>query len=507
MNISSRIKTSHIIVITLIVIGSLLRFYNLKNSLQFLGDQGRDALIVSKIFTEGDLVFIGPVTSVGNMYLGPLYYYFMVPFLWLSYPSPMGPVYAVAALGCVTLGLFYMLGKELVGEKSAIIGLFFYTFSHIVVQYTRFSWNPNPSPLVSLILIWATYKAWTNNARYWVIAAVCFSILAQLHYVSLLTGAGASIFWLLSVIDEYQSKNGKQLKGILRYSVVSGLIFITSQLPLLLFDWKHNWLNVHAFQKLFTQEQAFKTTHVFSIPELIWKTVTELHGRSMQILFEFPIGQQRIINTLLVIAVFIILGVVIRKKHQEKKKSGELLLGVFLSITIIGTAFYNQSVFIHYISFIFPVTFLVYGRVFTFLFEKNKATIPIIVFFSVYFLFYNLPKMPFQSLGWTVSDIEKTAHTIAERVDNDQLYNIILLADSGDLHGMNYRYFLFTTGKKPASMEQFGDAQKLFIINENQQGNDVLNLPIWEIQTFPQKIPSEVYTIENGPQIIVLERE
>src|SRR5690606_24275698 len=94
----SRLSAAQHLMIAIVVVGAGLRLYNLPHTAQFLGDQGRDALIVSRIFKEGDLVFIGPVTSVGNMYLGPLYYYFMLPFLWLSYPSPLGPAYGVAIL-------------------------------------------------------------------------------------------------------------------------------------------------------------------------------------------------------------------------------------------------------------------------------------------------------------------------------------------------------------------------------------------------------------------------
>ena len=37
------------------------------NSLQFLGDQGRDSMIVTDIFTKADLVFIGPVTNADRL--------------------------------------------------------------------------------------------------------------------------------------------------------------------------------------------------------------------------------------------------------------------------------------------------------------------------------------------------------------------------------------------------------------------------------------------------------
>ena len=107
-----KITLVHWIIFITLICASFLRLYNIPSTVQFLGDQGRDALIVADIFKKLDPVFIGPVTSVGNMYLGPLYYYFMLPFLFLTYPSPMGPVYAVALLGIVTVFLLFYLGKQ-----------------------------------------------------------------------------------------------------------------------------------------------------------------------------------------------------------------------------------------------------------------------------------------------------------------------------------------------------------------------------------------------------------
>jgi len=77
--ILKKIKPASLLLVVILLIASFLRLYNLPHNMMFLGDQGRDAIIVKNIFTKFDPVFIGPVTSVGNMYLGPLYYYFVVP--------------------------------------------------------------------------------------------------------------------------------------------------------------------------------------------------------------------------------------------------------------------------------------------------------------------------------------------------------------------------------------------------------------------------------------------
>ena len=62
--------------IGILLLAAFFRLYKIADYMTFLGDEGRDVLIVRNLLTKADPILIGPGTSVGNMYLGPLYYYF-----------------------------------------------------------------------------------------------------------------------------------------------------------------------------------------------------------------------------------------------------------------------------------------------------------------------------------------------------------------------------------------------------------------------------------------------
>ncbi|KKT48747.1 MAG: hypothetical protein UW42_C0048G0006 [Candidatus Collierbacteria bacterium GW2011_GWB1_44_197] len=55
----------------IILLALCLRLYRIGEFMTFLGDEGRDVRIVRDLITKGNLVFIGPRTSIGDMYLGP----------------------------------------------------------------------------------------------------------------------------------------------------------------------------------------------------------------------------------------------------------------------------------------------------------------------------------------------------------------------------------------------------------------------------------------------------
>src|SRR3990167_1349055 len=95
-----------IAIIVILLTAAFLRLYKIEDYMTFLGDEGRDVTIVRGIL-HGDFTFLGPRASAGDFFLGPIYYYFMAPFLWLWHYDPVGPAIMVAILGTVTVWMVY----------------------------------------------------------------------------------------------------------------------------------------------------------------------------------------------------------------------------------------------------------------------------------------------------------------------------------------------------------------------------------------------------------------
>src|SRR3990167_4864482 len=117
--------TAYLPIFLILLVGLFLRLYKIRDYVIFLGDEGRDALVVYNIL-HGDLTLLGPTSSVGGFFLGPIYYYFMAPFLWLSNFDPVGPSVMVALFGVATIFLLYRMGLEFFGMKAAVISSFLY---------------------------------------------------------------------------------------------------------------------------------------------------------------------------------------------------------------------------------------------------------------------------------------------------------------------------------------------------------------------------------------------
>ena len=145
-------KLEFLSLLFLVLIASILRLWNIEGHMTFLGDEGRDALVLLNIFQEGRLTLLGPSASVGGFFLGPAYYYLVIPGFLLFGMSPVGMAFEVAVLGFATVIILYLLIKKYLGFLPAILATLLYSVSPVVVMFSRSSWNPNILPFLSLLI-------------------------------------------------------------------------------------------------------------------------------------------------------------------------------------------------------------------------------------------------------------------------------------------------------------------------------------------------------------------
>ncbi len=102
-NLRRTLQKPRLWLVLILTLAAFLRFYRLPEYLQFLGDEGRDVLVVMHMIVHHQWTLLGPTASVGGFYTGPIYYYFMLPFLWLSHLDPVGPAVMAALFGLATV--------------------------------------------------------------------------------------------------------------------------------------------------------------------------------------------------------------------------------------------------------------------------------------------------------------------------------------------------------------------------------------------------------------------
>lgn len=438
------------ILVAILLIGTFSRLYKISQYMTFLGDEGRDVIIVRRLLTEGHTPLIGPGTSIGSMYLGPLYYYFMAPGLLLTNFSPVGPAVQVALLGIATIWMVWFVGREWFGKNVGLIAAGLYAISPIVITYSRSSWNPNIMPFFAILSVYSIWRVFKNNEFKWLmVLGVAFAFVLQSHYLGLLLAPTLGIFWLLMIKNVWKDK-AKKLYAI-RYSLYTLAIFALLMSPLLIFDIRHNWINFHAMEKFFLERQ----TTVSARP---WSSIPKLPALFVQINQSLLSGANLTISK--IISLFIFLGVFwMFVKNHTKKASLNIppqyyLVYSWMFFALVGFGIYKQNIYDHYFGFVFAVPFLLFAIFVNKLMQINKFTKGIGILMIAFLVYISLINNPLRS---TPNNQLNRARHVADKIAleaGESEYNLAVLAERNYQDG--YKYFLLNKNSRVVEI----DAQK-----------------------------------------------
>lgn len=448
----------------LTLIASALRLYRLPEFITFLGDQGRDAIIVKRIITFEHLPAIGAPSSVGGIYLGPFYYYLVSPFLLLFRLNPVGLGYGVALLTIVLLIVIYiLLRKEHPWEAVGVI--FFTTFSYVNIELARFSWNPNLLPLFAMLTIIFFYRMLKYKTVYWAILfGLFFGMCIQLHYLSafLIPTFTVGLIYYITAIDKKKTiVTHARNVGI---SIVSFLICIS---PLVIFDLRHQFLNLRNLITYLTHgEQTLHTPFLNRLTDTCVALLNYSFGFTVPPVLAFIVyvvlfgllvyswKNRHLLSTLTTLNVFLfLLTFSIIQSQRHPHYYGPVYLSLFYTIAALLTAIKNR---------------------------KIQLTLVSIV--GIVFLVGNLSKLSYLTSQGSnqITKARTLADTVAPLVTSSQ-YQIVSLPATESNEPM--RYFLEINHKTPFAMDSAEQPDELFVLCY-QQPCEVLENKQWNISIF-----------------------
>lgn len=399
------------LIILILLIGAFFRLYKIDAYMTFLGDEGRDAIIVRNLLVHADPILIGPGTSVGGMYLGPLYYYFMAPFLLLSGFSPVGPAVGVALLGIATIYLVYLTGKEFFGEKSGIVTALLFSISPTVIIYSHSSWNPNIMPFFSLLSIYSIWKVYKHKQYKWlIVCAISFAFVLQSHYLGIFLAPVLFVYWFLN-------------RPPLRYSLLAITLFLFLMSPLLLFDIRHDWMNSKALYKFITVREE-----VVSVNPL--NSISRVYPLLMQVNSSMLVAKTELLGQITSISIILFLVLI---PFRNKK-----MLILWFASGIIGLSLYKQNIYDHYFGFLFPVPFLLIGVILQKIYESKYRIFSILAFSIL--VFVNLLNNPFRNYPNNQLQRAKNVSSKVLEIAGSKPFNLAVLAERNYEDG--YRYFM-----------------------------------------------------------------
>jgi hypothetical protein len=138
-----------------LVIGIFVRSYEFKERFMYAHDNDLASWIVKDIVIDSHIRLIGQLTSSPGIFIGPYYYYTLIPFYLISNWDPLGTVWFSVLVGAISIISVYYVFLKLYGKTPAAIAGFIYSISFGISGSER---EVVPTTPVFLWCIWFFYS-------------------------------------------------------------------------------------------------------------------------------------------------------------------------------------------------------------------------------------------------------------------------------------------------------------------------------------------------------------
>jgi predicted membrane-bound mannosyltransferase len=407
-------KKNWVSLVLLVVIagGVFVRTYKFDDWLYFKMDQSRDAILMSKSINEGPqyLPLLGARAGAvklkhGFLRLGPAFYYFeYVAGKLFNSTEPYVLAYPDLFFGILAIPMLFFLAKLYFSRLNSLLIATMYAFSFIIIQYSRFSWNPNALQFFLLLSFYGLLRMLNEpneKKRRWWIALWAFAatIGSQLHFFGFFTLLGASglligfhhHLWKLAKIKTLLQR--EMLKKMAGYAAIALAVFLFLYTPVIISDVFKKGENTHNFFEAMGSKPSKD-----SFGEKIFKDVKENAKYYCLVTTSQCYGSsiKKEVPALLVTGLVLLAGLSLSVRGLRKKTNllqrdflAMLLIwvGVF-SILTIPVAFQLRP---RFFIVVFAIPFIFLGLAFEFFEEKLKKeqAIALAILFTVGIVAWN----------------------------------------------------------------------------------------------------------------------
>ncbi|MDO8486929.1 MAG: glycosyltransferase family 39 protein [Candidatus Curtissbacteria bacterium] len=470
------------IFLLIFVLAAILRFWRLDSLTTVSGDQGFDFLAVWNMVQGKNITLlgpkIGPYNEIGNLYLGPAYYYLLIPALMLTGFDPVGAAALTVVLALLTILLVYVIGREYFSPEAALVASAVYALNPLLINQSRASSNPHLIPFFAAVFIYAALKIIVTKSKSFIWPIICGLVLGvavQLHYLAL---ALASVL-VLALLGRRQAKK----------LLVVGGVFILAISPQILFETRHDFFVTRIFVKQLTAGE-----NIFSFGLLFGHL-----GQSFKILGDIFIPSLPVI----LVGVFVAAAVLSLGKERRKIAPQTLFLAGVVIVGFFAASLYAGRIDIHYFATLYVPLAILVGTMFAAFFRKDllskSVSVVVLVLILGSYLFdlnldsqngYTMPK------GWNLPGIRKVSRIIAADAKSGEKFNIAATLD-GDTRAMPLRYMTEVYGKRALDVERYPESDSIYLVSRDGR-EKIKDYSVWEISSFrPFKIDA-MWEIQNG---------
>ncbi|MBN1169250.1 glycosyltransferase family 39 protein [Candidatus Woesebacteria bacterium] len=432
--IKSIIKHKYFLLI--LIVGLFLRVYKYDELFLYGHDQDLAGWFVRDVVFNRHVRLIGQETSTAGIYIGPLYYYLLIPFYFLTGFDPIGGVILITLLGLFSIWSVYHVLSRVYEKNIGLIASLLYATSYYMVFNDR---EVVPTMPVITWTVWFFYTLYLVLQGYkkqgYLLLGVLIALIWHLNFALIL-------LLPLVFLAEFLSKKKPDFDAMFRGLIVLGI----SSLPLIVFELRHNFQQVRAFITALTTDQAAVVTG--------WAKFQRVYSLASVNLRGFLYGNTFNLPQILLPILFLLISGLLTFYKKIDKRHNLIFLG-WLTIYQVFFSTYSKIVSEYYLNGMMIVWLVILSVGLYQLMKIKKIRLLGFVIIGV-FVFLNVNRLFTHTINRSGYIERKQIVKIVNEDARSNNYPCVAISYiTGPGYDLGYRYFLWLEKikiKKPSSL-------------------------------------------------------
>ncbi|TSC85999.1 MAG: Uncharacterized protein G01um101416_763 [Microgenomates group bacterium Gr01-1014_16] len=246
------------LIVLIIFLGLFFRTYQFRERFNYNHDNDLSAWIVKDIVVDKHLRLIGQQTTALGIFIGPFFYYALIPFYLITRMDPIGTVALPWIIGLASITSLYYVVNKIWGRRPALVAVLLYAASFGITATEREIVPTTP------VFLWSIWYLYGLHKRSLILLAILFALVWHIHLALGILGVLALLV----------------LRPRLQKLIWPGIVFILLSLPLFLFEFRHGFSQTKAL--FFSFDKTEQVSRPISQKML---HVVEYAGRNINYIF------------------------------------------------------------------------------------------------------------------------------------------------------------------------------------------------------------------------------
>ncbi|MCR4306148.1 MAG: glycosyltransferase family 39 protein [Candidatus Daviesbacteria bacterium] len=334
-------KKATLILLVILLISIFFRTYQIIERFGYNHDSELFSWITKDIIVNQHPRLLGQLTSAPGIFIGPFFYYMLVPFFMLFQMDPIGALIPITIIGVLTTLSFYLVFSRLFNQTAGLIAAFLQAILFSWVTFDRQIVPSTPSNLWTIWYFYTVIQIARGKFSVLPLLGVLIGLIWHIHIALLPTLFALPFAFLIS-------KKLPRKKEIVFFLIA---LFITN-LPLLFFEARHNFSQTQSLIENFTSD------HGGGAGFAKFTYIIEMLGRNIHNLFISPYSLPEPTKKLFMLGILSLSLILIKKKlltAREVIPLSAMLAGVIVFFSLSSSfisEYYLYSIEIIFVSLV-----------------------------------------------------------------------------------------------------------------------------------------------------------